>query len=110
MTESCPTNSTLRTSPTTPDCTGSSGCPRTSIVSREDGRLDFPVGAVPIITVGYLDDIRNPLSSRERIIETRLFVNRRSGWDGLQYVWNSDTTEAELSVARHTSRDCLDAL
>ena len=67
------------------------------IHSDDGGALEFPVGAVLIITVGYLEDIRDP-DSHERIIETRLFVHRRDGWEGLQYVWNDDTSEARLSV------------
>ncbi len=62
-----------------------------------EDKLVFPVGTVLILTVGYLDDIRDP-TSHERIIETRLFVNRRAGWEGLQYIWNDDVSEARLSV------------
>ena len=66
---------------------------------RCDGgdKFVFPIGTVLILTVGYLEDIRDP-TSHEQIIETRLFVNRRTGWEGLQYVWNDDVSEARLSV------------
>lgn len=59
--------------------------------------LEFPVGAVIILTVGYLNDIRQPARG-EQIIETRLLLRKEEGWIGLQYIWNKETTEAYLSL------------
>lgn len=68
-----------------------------SVLCRDGAALEFPVGAVLILSVGYLADLRD-LKSPERLIETRLFVNRRAGWEGLQYVWDDAGCDARLSV------------
>lgn len=60
-----------------------------------DGNLDFPVGSAIILSVGYVNDLRSP-ENGERIVETRLWIRRPSGWVGSQYVWNDETTEAHL--------------
>jgi len=69
----------------------------TSIVYHEKEDLEYPVGAVLIITISYLHDLRDPALG-EDIIETRLFIHRKQGWQGAQYNWNKETTEARLSV------------
>ncbi|MBX3421144.1 MAG: hypothetical protein KF752_06265 [Pirellulaceae bacterium] len=63
-----------------------------------DGSLDYPVGAAIISTVGYAHDLRQP-ELGERLVETRLWILRDGGWEGAQYVWNDDATQAQLSVA-----------
>ncbi len=62
------------------------------------GEIEFPVGAVLIITMGYVHDMRHP-EQGEQIVETRLWMHRASGWIGAQYVWNDETTEARLALA-----------
>lgn len=69
-----------------------------SIVCHETGDLEFPVGAVLILTIGYLNDVRDHALG-ERMIETRLLVNRKQGWQVAQYNWNQEMTDARLSVA-----------
>jgi len=68
-----------------------------SIVYHEDGELEYPVGAVLIISVGYFHDLRQP-ELGEDLVETRLFVRRKQGWLGAQYTWNKGGTEASYSV------------
>jgi uncharacterized repeat protein (TIGR03806 family) len=60
--------------------------------------VQFPVGACLIKNFYYPDDFRSPNGER-RIIETRLLVHRASGWDGLDYIWNDEQTEASLENA-----------
>lgn len=60
--------------------------------------FDFPVGAVLIKTFGYLHDIRDP-EKGERLIETRLLINKPEGWVGFSYKWNEEGTDAKLAVA-----------
>ena len=62
------------------------------------GEIEFPVGSVLVITMGYKTDLRNP-DLGEHIVETRLWMRRSSGWIGAQYAWNNETTEARLAVA-----------
>ncbi|MCA9074743.1 MAG: hypothetical protein KDA93_06905 [Planctomycetaceae bacterium] len=63
-----------------------------------EGEIEFPVGSVLVITMGYKTDFRNS-DLGEHIVETRLWMRRSSGWIGAQYAWNDDTTEARLAVA-----------
>ena len=62
------------------------------------GEIEFPVGAVLIITMGYSADLRVP-ELGEHIVETRLWMKRSDGWIGAQYAWNDDTSDAHLSLA-----------
>lgn len=62
------------------------------------GEIDFPVGSVLVITMGYQTDLRDPLLG-EHIVETRLWMRRADKWIGAQYAWNKETTEAKLAVA-----------
>lgn len=67
----------------------------TSATYSEDGVFQFPVGTVLAKTFAYpaTED-----SSKERIIETRLLVNTKTGWVGLPYVWNAEQTDASLEL------------
>lgn len=65
---------------------------------RDEGALEFPVGAVLIKTFGYLADLRDP-GSPEHLIETRLLVRGEDGWEGLVYQWDEAQTEAVLAAA-----------
>jgi len=62
------------------------------------GEIEFPVGSVLVITMGYQTDLREPTLG-EHIVETRLWMRRTDNWIGAQYAWNKDTTEAKLAVA-----------
>ncbi len=68
-----------------------------------DGEIEYPVGAALIITVGFLNDLRDP-EQGEQIVETRLWKLRPDGWVGAQYAWNEDTTEARLALAGEQTR------
>jgi uncharacterized repeat protein (TIGR03806 family) len=61
------------------------------------GEINYPTGAVLIITMGYLTDLRDP-ELGEHIVETRLWMRRTDGWVGAQYAWDDTTTEARLSL------------
>lgn len=78
--------------------------------------LDFPVGTVISKTFYYPrtangsfgDVIRNDDYSHDfagqgldmakvHLVETRILVRRKGGWDALPYVWNDDQTQATLA-------------
>lgn len=59
--------------------------------------FEFPVGTVLIKNFFYFNDRRAPEKGR-RILETRLLVNRASGWEALTYIWNDEQTEAVLNL------------
>lgn len=61
---------------------------------QEGIAFDFPVGAVLIKNFFY----ENENVDARRILETRLLVNRESGWDAMTYVWNDEQTEAHLNI------------
>jgi hypothetical protein len=63
-----------------------------------DGLPAFPIGAVLVKSFGYPADMRKP-DDAIRILETRLLVNRASGWVALPYVWNADGSDALLKRA-----------
>lgn len=70
----------------------------TSAVYNDNGTFDFPVGAVLIKNFSFPVSFLDQSLGRE-IIETRLFVLRKDGWDALPYVWNEEQTEAYLEIA-----------
>jgi uncharacterized repeat protein (TIGR03806 family) len=72
--------------------------PGTKAQYREPEALDFPEGTVLVKTFAYANDARD-LARGRRLIETRLLVNRPTGWVGLPYVWNDEQTEATLRIA-----------
>jgi uncharacterized repeat protein (TIGR03806 family) len=55
--------------------------------------LEFPVGTVLIKNFYYPADFQQP-DQELRLIETRLYVHRPTGWEGLPYVWNEEGTDA----------------
>lgn len=63
----------------------------------KDEALDFPVGAVLIKNFFYPYDFRDERKGR-KIIETRLLVKRKEGWDNIAYVWNDQQTDAFLNI------------
>lgn len=76
-----------------------------------DGELDYPEGSILSKTFYYPDagaqrvgkhsDLREQRIdlNNARLIETRLLVKRRAGWDAYPYVWNSEESEAFLRIA-----------
>lgn len=55
--------------------------------------FDFPVGAVLIKTFYY-----NSNAGR-KLIETRLLIHEKDGWNALPYIWDEQQQEASLKVA-----------
>ncbi len=66
-------------------------------------QLEFPVGTVLVKNFYYANDLRQPEKGRT-IIETRLLVHFDSGWDAFLYLWNTEQTEAYLSVVGKTQQ------
>ena len=56
-------------------------------VADLDESYEFPIGAVLIKNFYYYKDARSPELGKQ-LIETRLLINRESGWDALTYVWD----------------------
>ncbi len=67
----------------------------TSIEFQADGTLAFPIGAALIKTFAYPELSGDGLD----LVETRVMINRASGWDGAAYAWNEEETEAHLAIA-----------
>ena len=63
--------------------------------------VQFPVGTVIVKDFHYRADLRNPQSAI-RHIETRLLVRHADGWEGYDYIWNDEQTEATLSIVNKT--------
>lgn len=75
----------------------------TSAKYSKDEVLDFPVGAVLIKNFYYPHDFRDESKGR-KIMETRLLVRRKEGWDNLTYIWNDAQTDAELNIVGDTKK------
>lgn len=60
----------------------------------------FPIGSVLIKTFSYKK--MNVNNSEKQLIETRLLLNKKNGWDAVTYVWNEDQDEAFLNIAGKT--------
>jgi parallel beta-helix repeat protein len=73
----------------------------TAAAYRETSVFDFPVGTVIAKTFTIKNDFRDADSSEE-IIETRLLIHRKAGWEGLPYIWNDEKSDALLSVTGGT--------
>ncbi len=68
----------------------------TNIGYKNKGVLDFKNGSVLIKNFFYPEDFRKP-NKKKRIIETRLLVKENDSWKPLNYVWNSEQTDAILN-------------
>ncbi|HOU46197.1 MAG TPA: SO2930 family diheme c-type cytochrome [Chitinophagales bacterium] len=75
----------------------------TSAQYSKEEALEFPVGAVLIKNFFYPIDFRDSTKGK-KIIETRLLVKRKSGWDNLTYAWNDQQTEATLNIIGDTKK------
>lgn len=65
---------------------------------REDAAFGLPPGSVIIKNFFYYHDTRYPEKGR-RILETRLLLRDAKGWKALEYLWNTEQTDAILEVA-----------
>lgn len=68
---------------------------------HERGAFGFPVGSVIIKNFYYPLDATRPEKGR-RILETRLLLREEKGWKALEYLWNTEQTDAILEVAGAT--------
>ncbi len=60
--------------------------------------LDFPIGSCIIKNFFYYNDERDTTKGR-KIIETRILIHRKEGWEAYPYIWNAEQTDAFLKVA-----------
>ena len=73
----------------------------TQAAYRDNAAFDFPVGTIIAKTFTIQADLRDDGSAQD-IIETRLLIHRKDGWKALPYIWNSDKTDAVLTVTGGT--------
>jgi len=73
----------------------------TQAVYRNEEVFDFPVGTIISKTFSVQSDLANPDSARE-LIETRLLIHRQGGWVALPYIWNSNKSDAVLTITGGT--------
>lgn len=62
-----------------------------------DQVLDFSEGTVIIKNFYYHHDERNP-NQGKRLIETRLLMKNKNGWQAHGYTWNDEQTDAFLNI------------
>lgn len=60
--------------------------------------LDFPEETILVKNFYYPTDFRNPEGER-KILETRLLINTKNGWEAVPYIWNEEQTDASLEIA-----------
>ena len=60
--------------------------------------FNFPIGTIIVKTFYYPEDFKD-IKNNIDLIETRLLVHEKTGWKAYPYVWNSNDTDAYLSVA-----------
>ena len=68
---------------------------------RPNKVFDFPDGTVLIKTFAYLNDHESS-NLDSQLLETRLLIKKDSRWKNVSYVWNSEQTDALLSIAGKT--------
>lgn len=62
--------------------------------------LDFPVGTTLIKNFYY--DGNQIEKAQRKILETRLLIHQKQGWQALPYIWNAEQTEAYLEITGGT--------
>jgi len=67
----------------------------------EKEAFNFPVGTVLVKTFAYPADFRKPTKNIQ-LVETRLLIHQKEGWNAWAYVWNEEQTDANLKVAGKT--------
>ena len=66
---------------------------------ESDKVFEFPIGTTLIKTFAY----QNASSSLEtQLLETRLLIHTKDGWEAVGYIWNDDQTDARLSLVGKT--------
>ncbi|MDE0950911.1 MAG: right-handed parallel beta-helix repeat-containing protein [Halioglobus sp.] len=70
---------------------------------RATEAFDFPVGTIIAKTFTIQADLRDDNSAQD-IIETRLMIRRSVGWIALPFIWNSDKSDAVLTVTGGTQQ------
>lgn len=60
--------------------------------------FDFPVGSALVKTFAFPADFRQP-DRNLRLIETRVLLRQRDGWQAMAYVWNEAQDDAVLRIA-----------
>ena len=66
---------------------------------ESDKVFQFPIGTTLIKTFSY----QNTSSSLEtQLLETRLLIHTKDGWEAVGYIWNDDQTDARLSLVGKT--------
>ncbi|MBT5217635.1 MAG: hypothetical protein HOM10_08485 [Gammaproteobacteria bacterium] len=73
--------------------------PQTMRAAYEENEVfNFPIGSVLIKTFSY--EAIN--SDRINLIETRLLLHKKNGWEAITYVWDKEQEEAYLNIAGKT--------
>ncbi len=75
------------------------------IILPENGKMKydktevftFPDSTILVKTFYYPSDFRNS-NSKKDIVETRLLVKEKIGWNAWTYVWNEEQTDAILTI------------
>ena len=67
----------------------------------KDWVFDFPEGSALIKTFYYPVDERNPDLGKQ-LLETRLLLRKKDGWEAVSYAWNEAQNEAFLKKAGKT--------
>jgi len=67
----------------------------------EDWVFDFPEGSALIKTFYYPVDERNPDLGKQ-LLETRLLLRKKDGWEAVSYAWNEQQNEAYKKIAGKT--------
>ena len=67
----------------------------------KDWVFDFPEGSALIKTFYYPIDERNPDLGKQ-LLETRLLLRKKDGWEGVSYAWNAEQNEAYKKIAGKT--------
>ena len=66
---------------------------------ESDKVFEFPIGTTLIKTFSY----QNTSSNLEtQLLETRLLIHTKDGWEAVGYIWNDDQTDARLSLVGKT--------
>ena len=63
--------------------------------------FNFPIGTTIIKTFAYPIDERD-LDKGFQLLETRLLIKNKNGWEPLSYIWNNEQTNAFLKYTGHT--------
>ena len=67
----------------------------------KDWVFDFPEGSALIKTFYYPTDERNPHLGKQ-LLETRLLLRKKDGWEAVSYAWNEEQDEAYKIIAGKT--------